>query len=105
MTFTTIYPGCYSGRWPHIHVEVYLSLTQATGYQNKIKISQIATPADSSGTVYGSATGYSASVSNLASISLATDNVFSDGATPETPSVSGNITDGYAIALTEGIAA
>jgi hypothetical protein len=32
-------------------------------------------------TVYAS-TGYSASVSNLAQISFATDNVFSDGTTP-----------------------
>src|SRR5262245_53449414 len=24
--FTSIFPGCYSGRWPHIHFEVYRSL-------------------------------------------------------------------------------
>jgi protocatechuate 3,4-dioxygenase beta subunit len=24
VTFTTIYPACYSGRWPHIHFEVFL---------------------------------------------------------------------------------
>ena len=23
VTFTSIFPGCYSGRWPHIHFEVY----------------------------------------------------------------------------------
>ena len=22
-TFTSIFPACYSGRWPHIHFEVY----------------------------------------------------------------------------------
>src|SRR5215831_2952069 len=27
--FTSIFPGCYSGRWPHIHFEVYQSLTAA----------------------------------------------------------------------------
>ena len=26
VTFTTIFPACYSGRWPHIHFEVYPSL-------------------------------------------------------------------------------
>ena len=22
VTFTTTFPGCYSGRWPHVHFEV-----------------------------------------------------------------------------------
>ena len=26
VTFTTIFPACYSGRWPHMHFEVYPSL-------------------------------------------------------------------------------
>ena len=30
VSFTTIFPGCYSGRWPHIHFEVYQSLALAT---------------------------------------------------------------------------
>ena len=43
-TFTTIYPGCYSGRWPHIHFEVYESLEAATNGRNAIKTSQLAFP-------------------------------------------------------------
>ena len=27
--FKTIFPGCYSGRWPHIHFEVYSSVAKA----------------------------------------------------------------------------
>src|SRR4029453_1536909 len=30
VTFTSIFPACYSGRWPHIHFEVYPSLAAAT---------------------------------------------------------------------------
>ena len=30
VTFTTIFPGCYSGRWPHVHFEVYPSAAVAT---------------------------------------------------------------------------
>ena len=26
VTFTSVYPGCYAGRWPHIHFEVYPTL-------------------------------------------------------------------------------
>ena len=105
VTFTTIFPACYSGRWPHIHFEVYPSLAQATGYANKVKTSQMAMPADVCSEVYANATGYSASVANLAQISLASDNVFSDGTTYEMATVTGNVTDGYAATLTVGISA
>ena len=30
VTFTSVFPACYSGRWPHIHFEVYPSLDAAT---------------------------------------------------------------------------
>jgi hypothetical protein len=29
--FRSIYPACYSGRWPHIHFEVYRNVSEATG--------------------------------------------------------------------------
>ena len=104
VTFTTIFPACYSGRWPHIHFEVYPSLATATRVSNVSKISQIAMPQAECSAVYAT-TGYSASVSNLSQVSLATDNVFSDGASLETPTISGSVSAGYAIALTVGIAA
>ena len=27
VTFTTIFPGCYPGRWPHMHFEIYRAST------------------------------------------------------------------------------
>ena len=42
VTFTSIFPACYSGRWPHIHFEVYGSLSDATS-SGPIGIHQIAT--------------------------------------------------------------
>ena len=45
-TFTSIFPGCYSGRWPHIHFEVYRSLDGATNSANTVATSQIALPED-----------------------------------------------------------
>ena len=104
VTFTTIFPACYSGRWPHMHFEVYPSLASATRVGNVSKISQIALPQAECNAVYATS-GYSQSVTNFAQISLATDNVFSDGATLETPTISGSVGAGYAIALTVGIAA
>jgi len=104
LTFTTIFPACYAGRWPHIHLEVYPSLATATSVSQVVKTSQIAMPEVACDAVYATS-GYSASVTNLSQISLASDNVFSDGATLETPTVTGSVSAGYAIALTMGIAA
>ena len=98
-TFTTIFPGCYSGRMPHIHIEVYRSTTTATSYTNKLKTTQLAFPTDVCTTVYTTASGYSASVTNFAQISFATDNVFSDGTSTEMATVTGDVTDGYAVSL------
>ena len=100
--FTSIFPGCYSGRWPHIHFEVYSSLTAATAVSNKIATSQIALPKSACDTVYATS-GYSASVANLSRTSLAGDMVFSDGASLELATVSGDVTNGLTAALTVGV--
>jgi len=105
VTFTTIFPACYSGRMPHIHIEVYRSEATATSYTNKLKTTQLAFPVDVCTTVYSTATGYSASVTNFAEISFATDPVFSDGTTTEMSTVTGSVADGYAVSLQVGISA
>jgi len=104
LSFTSIYPGCYSGRVPHVHFEVYRTLAAATSASNRIKTSQLAFPDAASNAVYAT-TGYSASVRNMAQISLATDNVFSDGYSLQLASVTGNVTDGYVATLTVGVSA
>jgi hypothetical protein len=47
--------------------------------------------------------GYSSSVSNLAQITLATDNVFSDGYDQQMAAVTGSVTAGYTATLTVGV--
>ncbi len=103
VTFSTIIPGCYDGRMPHMHFEVYRSASTALSYTNKLRTSQIAFPTDVCSTVYNTAPGYSASVSNLARISFASDNVFSDGVSLQTASLSGSVAQGYSGALTVAI--
>jgi len=103
VTFTTVFPGCYPGRMPHMHFEVYRNLATATGATNKIRTSQLAFPVATCQEVYATS-GYSASVANLARISFATDNVFSDGTSLQVASVTGSTSAGYAAALTIGVA-
>jgi protocatechuate 3,4-dioxygenase beta subunit len=102
VTFTSIFPACYSGRWPHIHFEVYSSLSAATAVKNKIATSQIALPKASCDLVYAT-TGYAQSVTNLSHISLSSDMVFSDGASLELATITGDVTNGMTAALTVGI--
>lgn len=104
-TFTTIFPGCYSGRMPHIHFEVYRSVNTATSADNKLLTSQMAFPTEVCETVYDNASGYSASVSNFAQISFATDNVFSDGHDSQMLSITGDISSGYVATITVGMLA
>jgi protocatechuate 3,4-dioxygenase beta subunit len=100
VTFTSIYPGCYSGRWPHIHFEVYPDLSAATDDANRIATSQIALPEEPSAIVYATA-GYEQSVSNLAQVSLESDNVFSDdGGQSQLGNVTGDVENGYTVELT-----
>jgi protocatechuate 3,4-dioxygenase beta subunit len=96
--FVSIFPACYSGRWPHIHFEVYESLAGATSGGNKLATSQLAMPEASCNEVFAT-DGYSASVRNLTQVSLASDNVFRDGATLETPEISGSPSQGYTVSL------
>lgn len=104
VTFTSIYPGCYSGRWPHIHFEVYRSLAQATSVSNKIATSQLALPKATNDLIYANAL-YAGSAANQAQVSLATDNVFSDGSSLELATVTGDITSALTAALTVAVSA
>ena len=102
--FTSIFPGCYSGRWPHVHFEVYPSLADATDQANAVATSQIALPEDICNEVYAT-DGYSESVSNLQQTSLETDRVFGDdGGSRELGSVSGEVADGLTVELTVPVA-
>jgi protocatechuate 3,4-dioxygenase beta subunit len=102
VSFTSIFPGCYAGRWPHIHFEVYPSLSAATNVANRTATSQIALPKATCDEVYATS-GYASSVTNLSQVSLATDNVFRDGSSLELATVSGSVGGGLTAMLTVAI--
>jgi protocatechuate 3,4-dioxygenase beta subunit len=101
--FKSIFPACYSGRWPHVHFEIYPSLEKAMNVGNKILVSQLALPEAVCSSVYASASGYSQSTRNLSQTSLARDNVFSDGSSLQLANVTGDELNGYSAKLTIGI--
>ena len=107
--FTTIFPGCYPGRYPHIHFEVYMSLERATSYKNRLLTSQMAIPADACRAIYAASKRYAGSAANFTSVSVERDDVFADS-TPrqiaaQTPMVTDGASGAYKGVLTIGISA
>ncbi|MGH3912084.1 MAG: intradiol ring-cleavage dioxygenase [Pseudonocardiaceae bacterium] len=96
--FTSIFPAAYSGRWPHIHFEVYPDLAAATSGDNAITTSQLALPEETCSEVY-TTDGYNASIRNLARTSLDSDNVFRDGYSTQLATVTGSVSNGLIAAL------
>lgn len=94
VTFKTIVPGCYDGRWTHMHFEVYPDADSATTGENAIATSQVAFPEKMLSKVYQD-DAYEGSADNLAKVSLDTDNVFSDGYDLEMGTFTGSLSAGY----------
>jgi protocatechuate 3,4-dioxygenase beta subunit len=102
VTFTTIFPGCYAGRWPHIHFEVYESLDAAASGGPKLKTSQLAAPADTCTAAYR-ADGYDASARNFSGMSIDQDMVFSDGYSSQMATATGSVEEGFTLSLAVGL--
>jgi len=90
--FTTIFPGWYSGRAPHIHVHIY------TTSGKSLLVTQIAFPKTVTDTVYTASSLYSGR--GKQDTTNETDNVFSDGFTNELATVEGSVSDGYTLSHT-----
>ena len=102
LAFETIFPAAYSGRWPHIHFEVYEDLDAATAASSKLRTSQIALPEDVCDRVFATP-GYEQSVQNLAGTSLESDMVFSDGYAGQLAKASGDVEQGITLSLNVGV--
>ena len=97
--FTSVFPACYPGRWPHVHFEVYPDQASITDPAKAVATSQVALPQDACEQAYAQ-DGYSASVATLAQVSLQNDNVFGDdGGVAQLGTVTGDATRGFAVSL------
>lgn len=102
--FTTIYSGCYRGRLPHIHFEIYPSAEAATSYEYRSLCSQIAFSDATSAEIYNGVDGYADSIAAFEEMSIESDNVFGDNSAEElaaqTLVLEGSIQDGFRGTLT-----
>jgi protocatechuate 3,4-dioxygenase beta subunit len=81
--FTTVFPACYDGRWPHIHFEVFSSAEMAVSGKAALLTSQFALPEAECRAVYAANPLYAASVGTLERVSLARDGIFRDASEEE----------------------
>lgn len=91
VSFISIYPGWYSGRAPHIHIEIL----NANG--TSLLVTQLAFPENINASVYASSL-YAAK--GQADTSNSRDNIFSDSLTQNMATVTGNLTDGFTVTKT-----
>ncbi|NQD86723.1 intradiol ring-cleavage dioxygenase [Paenarthrobacter sp. CM16] len=99
LTFSTIFPGAYNGRWPHIHFEVFESMSNTTTAGQVLAVSQIALTEAACKEVYAT-DGYESSARNFPNTTLTSDNVFGDdGGIYQLATISGSVAGGYTAAL------
>ena len=102
--FTTIFPGCYDGRWPHIHFEVFETVEKAVSGEASLLTAQIALPQAKSAAVYAADARYSNGTANLGRISLNRDMVFRDNTedqiAQQTLALTGDASSGFAGTVT-----
>ncbi|MXO59395.1 intradiol ring-cleavage dioxygenase [Altererythrobacter salegens] len=83
LRFSTILPGCYGGRAPHLHFEVYSSAQAALSGEPAVLASQFALPEDACRAVYSGDRRYGDSLANLDRWPTRRDFVFSDASEEE----------------------
>lgn len=107
VAFTTIFPGAYAGRYPHIHFEVFSSLANASNGRNSLLVSQLALPSAQSQDVYTDTSIYGSSGSRFPQTPIASDNVFRDNTaaqiTQQTIALSGSRSIGYTGTVLVGV--
>ncbi|WP_305096689.1 intradiol ring-cleavage dioxygenase [Croceibacterium aestuarii] len=83
LRFRTILPGCYGGRAPHLHFEVYSSAQAAIAGDPALLASQFALPEDKCRAVYSADPRYGDSLANLDRWPTGRDFVFRDASDEE----------------------
>ncbi len=108
LQFETIVPGCYDGRFPHFHIEIFPTQDAAKTGSDAILTSQIAIPADVCAAAYHANAAYTASIRNFSGNDiLANDFIFSDGGKDQMAAMTlrcnGSAAAGYRGVTTVGI--
>ncbi len=107
INFKTIFPGCYPGRWPHMHFEVFENATSAVSGSKALLTAQLAMPEKECHAAYQANQLYTDSIEHLKYTSLERDGIFNDNTKAQreqqTLTMQGDATTGYTANVTVGL--
>lgn len=104
---TTVVPGCYPGRWPHIHFEVFASPDRAVTGEAALFTSQFALPEAACRAAYAAHPAYAASRAPFAAMGFGDDRIFRNGTDAQRRAqmmeMTGDPVSGYRVSGTVGL--
>jgi len=109
VVFETIFPACYSGRYPHLHLEIFKQNARSLDATTRVLTTQLTVAREVCSRVYADAAGYAGSAARLKGVMPSNDVVFA-ASTPselalQTLVVTGDVEAGLTGRATLGIRA
>jgi protocatechuate 3,4-dioxygenase beta subunit len=109
VAFQTIFPACYSGRYPHLHLEIFKRSARSLDATTRVLTTQLTAPREVCSRVYDTASGYARSAAEFKGRLPADDMVFAASSPAElalqTVAVTGDLSAGFTGRVTLGIRA
>jgi protocatechuate 3,4-dioxygenase beta subunit len=107
VVFQTIFPACYSGRYPHLHLEIFNRSARSLDVTTRVLTTQLTAPREVCSRVYEAAAGYTRSAAEFKDRLPADDMVFAASSPVElalqTLAVTGDMSAGFTGRATLGI--
>lgn len=109
VAFQTIFPACYSGRYPHLHLEIFKQHARSLDASTRVLTTQLTAPREVCSRVYETAPGYARSIAQFKGLLASDDMVFVSSSPGElalqTLAISGDLSTGFTGRATFGIRA
>jgi hypothetical protein len=107
VAFQTIFPACYSGRYPHLHLEIFKASARSLDAATRVLTTQLTAPGDICARVYAAAPGYSRSAVQFRGLKPSDDMVFASSSPAQlagqTLEISGEMHGGFVGRATLGV--
>jgi protocatechuate 3,4-dioxygenase beta subunit len=109
VAFATIFPACYSGRYPHLHLEIFKQGARSLDAATRVLTTQLTAPREVCARVYATAPGYARSAAQFKGMLPSEDMVFASSSpaelTLQTLAITGDSGAGFSGQATLGIRA
>jgi hypothetical protein len=83
LAFQTIFPACYSGRYPHLHLEIFKKGERSLNAATRVRTTQLTAPREVCSRVYQGAPGYTRSAAQFKGLLPSDDLVFASSSPAE----------------------